>query len=161
VATPTRSAEPRRRLIPEWLLDALSNLEDLVYLAVALVLVGVAVASLYNTINNLINSSGAFATVVTNAVNGVLFVVIVLEIFRTLLAHLEGGGFQLRPFLIIGIISAVRQILLVGALSLSEQTTAFNHTVIELGVNAGVALVLVIALVLLKRTGMTSDLDED
>jgi len=78
VATPTRSAEPRRRLIPEWLLDALSNLEDLVYLAVALVLVGVAVASLYNTINNLINSSGAFATVVTNAVNGVLFVVIVL-----------------------------------------------------------------------------------
>jgi uncharacterized membrane protein (DUF373 family) len=161
VATPTRSAEPRRRLIPEWLLDALSNLEDLVYLAVALVLVGVAVASLYNTINNLINSSGALATLVTNAVNGVLFVVIVLEIFRTLLAHLEGGGFQLRPFLIIGIISAVRQILLVGALSLSEQSTAFNHTVIELGVNAGVALVLVIALVLLNRTGMTSDLDED
>jgi len=161
VATPTRSAAPRRRLIPEWLLDALSNLEDLVYLAVALVLAGIAVASLYNTINNLINSSGAFATIVTNAVNGVLFVVIVLEIFRTLLAHLEGGGFQLRPFLIIGIISAVRQILLVGAQSLSEQTTAFNHTVIELGVNAGVALVLVIALVLLNRTGMTSDLDED
>ncbi len=161
MATPTRSAAPRRRLIPEWLLDALSNLEDLVYLAVALVLAGIAVASLYNTINNLINSSGAFATIVTNAVNGVLFVVIVLEIFRTLLAHLEGGGFQLRPFLIIGIISAVRQILLVGAQSLSEQTTAFNHTVIELGVNAGVALVLVIALVLLNRAGMTSDLDED
>jgi uncharacterized membrane protein (DUF373 family) len=94
-------------------------------------------------------------------VNGVLFVVIVLEIFRTIVAHLEGGGFQLRPFLIIGVISAVRHVLLVGAQTLNNQTTEFNHAQIELGVNAGVALVLVIALVLLQRSGATSDLEHD
>ena len=158
------SSEPHevRRPLPPWLLDGLTTLEDLVYLTVALVLIGIAVAGMYNTVDKLIASNGQeFATVVTNAVNGVLFVVIVLEIFRTVVAHLEGGGFQLRPFLIIGVISAVRHILLVGALSLSNDSTIFNHTEIELGVNAGVALVLVIALVLLHRTGMTSDIDDD
>ena len=150
-----------RHPLPDWLIASLTTLEDLVYLGVALVLIGVATAGLYNVIDSLINSEGqSFGTVATNAVNGVLFVVIVLEIFRTLVNHLEGGGFQLRPFLIIGIISAVRQILLVGALSISNQTTEFTHTVIELGVNAGVALVLVIALVLLHRTGATSDIDD-
>ncbi len=154
-------SRPIRRPLPDWLLAGLTTLEDLVYLGVALVLLGIAIAGLYNVIDHLINSEGqAFGTVATNAVNGVLFVVIVLEIFRTLVDHLEGGGFQLRPFLIIGIISAVRQILLVGALSISNQNTAFNHTVIELAVNAGVALVLVIALVLLHRTGATSDIDD-
>jgi len=69
------------------------------------------------------------------------------------IAHLEGGGFQLKPFLAIGIISAVRHILLVGAKSLSgAHDTLFNHTQIELGVNASVALALVIALVLVRRS---------
>jgi uncharacterized membrane protein (DUF373 family) len=94
-----------------------------------------------------------FADRITSAVNGVLFVVIVLELFRTVIAHLEGGGFQLQPFLIIGIISAVRHILLVGARSLSnERLAVFNHTQIELGVNAAVALGLVVALVLVRHS---------
>ncbi len=141
---------------------ALILTEDAVYLGVALVLVGVAVASLYNTVHDLVSSNNHFAQTVTAGVNGVLFVVIVLEIFRTVLAHLEGGGFQLRPFLIIGIISAVRHILLVGAVAVSNDTTSqFNRAQIELGVNAGVALVLVIALVLLHRGGAVTDRDED
>jgi uncharacterized membrane protein (DUF373 family) len=148
-----------RRPVPAWLLSGLGTLEDIVYLGVSLVLVGVAVAALYETTRTLVTSNQAFAEAVTTAVNGVLFVVIVLEIFRTLLAHLEGGGFQLRPFLIIGIISVVRHILLVGAVASATGNTGFDHAQIELGVNAGVALVLVIALVLLHRSGATSDMD--
>jgi uncharacterized membrane protein (DUF373 family) len=140
---------------PRWLLAGLSLTEDAVYLGVALVLIGVAVAALYNTVHDLLNSNAHFAQTVTAGVNGVLFVVIVLEIYRTVLAHLEGGGFQLRPFLIIGIISAVRHILLVGAVAVSNENNQFNHAQIELGVNAGVALVLVIALVLLHRRGVS------
>jgi uncharacterized membrane protein (DUF373 family) len=155
---PPASARARRET-PRWLTVALTGVEDLVYLGVGLVLIGIAAAALYNTVTSLIESHDTFATAVTAAVNGVLFVVIVLEIFRTVVAHLEGGGFQLRPFLIIGIISAVRHVLLVGAQSLSNRSTAFNHAQIELGVNAGVALVLVVALVLLHNSGATSDID--
>jgi uncharacterized membrane protein (DUF373 family) len=160
MASPPASPPTRAgRETPRWLTTALTAVEDLVYLGVGLVLIGIAMAGLYHTVSDLVGTSQSFATAVTNAVNGVLFVVIVLEIFRTVVAHLEGGGFQLRPFLIIGIISAVRHVLLVGAQSLSNQSTAFNRAQIELGVNAGVALVLVIALVLLQRSGATSDLD--
>ncbi len=89
--------------------------EDILYAAVALVLVGIAVALLYETLHDLFTEEHiTFARRVGDAINGVLFVVIILEIFRTVLAHLEGGGFQLVPFLIIGVISAVRHILLVG-----------------------------------------------
>jgi uncharacterized membrane protein (DUF373 family) len=162
MAAPGRpNALPRGKESPGWLLGVLTTFEDVVYLVVALTLIGIAVAALYNTIQEMVDSSTPFAVTVTNAVSGVLFVVIVLEIFRTLVAHLEGGGFQLMPFLVIGVISGVRHILLVGALSISTGNEAFNHAQIELGVNAGVALVLVIALVLIHRSGMTSDLERE
>ena len=158
-ASTKQSPPPRGRESPAWLLTVLTTFEDLVYLFVALSLIGISVAALYNTIHDLLDSNAAFAVAVTNAVSGVLFVVIVLELFRTLVAHLEGGGFQLMPFLIIGVISAVRHILLVGALAISN--AQFNHVQIELGVNAGVALILVIALVLVHRSGMTTDIETE
>jgi uncharacterized membrane protein (DUF373 family) len=140
----------RRR---SWLIAALVFAEDFIYAAVAGVLVAIASVLLYHTVADALSTDAVFSERITAAVNGVLFVVIVLELFRTVIAHLQGGGFQLRPFLIIGIISAVRHILLVGARSLSSETDkTFNHTQIELGVNGGVALVLVIALVLLIRS---------
>ena len=149
-----RDSANRRRLV-----FGLSLAEDLLYAAVALVLVGVAVALLYQTIHDVFTHDGiSFIRRINDAVNGVLFVVIILEIFRTVLSHLEGGGFQLVPFLVIGVISAVRHILLVGTEALQGQTQrVFEHTQIELGVNALVALVLVIALVLIRRSPSGSD----
>jgi hypothetical protein len=71
---------------------------------------------------------------------------------RTIVARLEGGGFQVQPFLVIGIISATRDILTVGAeLSLTgAQTPAASHHD-GTGVNAGAVLALSIALVLVRR----------
>lgn len=149
-----RESANRRRLV-----FGLSLAEDVLYAAVALVLVGVAVALLYHTIEEVFTAEHlSFVRRINDAVNGVLFVVIVLEIFRTVLAHLEGGGFQLVPFLVIGVISAVRHILLVGTEALEGQTQrVFEHTQIELAVNALVALVLVIALVLIRRSPSGAD----
>ena len=45
---------------------------------------------------------------ITRAVNSALFIVVVLELVRTIVARLEGGGFQ--ASLVIGIISATRDI---------------------------------------------------
>ena len=85
-----------------------------------------------------------FAVTITRAVNSALFIVVVLE--------LEGGGFQLQPFLVIGIISATRDILTVGAeLSLVGEQTPLVRTMTELGVNAGVVVALSVALVLVRR----------
>lgn len=87
------------------------------------------------------------------AVNSVLFIVVILELLRTIVARLEGGGFQLQPFLVIGIISATRDILTVGAeLSLTGGSgPPLGRSMTELAVNAGVVLSLAVALVLVRR----------
>jgi uncharacterized membrane protein (DUF373 family) len=155
---PPQTGTHPSRALPKVALRLFVAVEDGIYVAVAAVLVALAAVLLYRTVADALTSNQPFAGTITTAVNGVLFVVIVLEIYRTVVAHLEGGGFQLVPFLVIGIISAVRHILLIGAQSISaEKGTAFAHAQIELGVNAAVALGLVIALVLLSRSGVSTD----
>ena len=136
---------------------AIEQIEVLVHYAVAILLLVIAAIVLYRTVDHLIVSRHDFALQVTNGINDVLFVVIVMELLRTVVAHLGTTDFQLKPFLIIGIISAVRHILTVGArLSLSGEgnATAFRHSQIELGVSAAVVLALSIGLVLISRPGV-------
>ena len=104
------------------------------------------------------------ATRITNVTNGVLFVIIVLEILTTVVAHFDFGGFQLKPFLIIGIISAVRHILTVGAqesLVGAESSVGFRRAQAELGVNAAVVLALVVGLILVRKTDIDDNQDAD
>jgi uncharacterized membrane protein (DUF373 family) len=133
--------------------------EDLIHYAVALVLLAVAGIVLYHTAYDLATTNVRFDVAATTAINGVLFAIIVIEVMRTVVAHFERGGLQLQPFLIIGIISAVREILTVGArLSLHEPTPALVHTaLLELGVNAAVVVGLALALVLIRRLAGIGD----
>lgn len=140
--------------------------EDIIHYGVAVVLMIVAAIVLYRTTYDLITTKEAFAQAATTAVNGVLFAIIIMEVMRTVMAHFDRGGLQLQPFLIIGIISAVREILSVGAhLSLSSSghdgsVSATHLALLELGVNAGVVVGLAAALVLVRRlAGMRDERD--
>ena len=146
---------PSSRRARRPLLAAVEALEDIVHYAVVVILLAVAGVVLWHTGTELLGEHHEFATRVTEAINGVLFVIILMELLRTVLAHFEGGGLQLQPFLIIGIISAVRHILTIGArLTLKGEgsDSAFRHSQVELGVEAGVVLALAIGLVLIRRT---------
>lgn len=131
--------------------------EDVIHYGVAIVLMIVAAVVLFHTAYDLFTTHQAFAQAATTAVNGVLFAIIIMEVMRTVLAHFDRGGLQLQPFLIIGIISAVREILSVGAhLSLEsgarDGTASTVHlALLELGVNGGVVVGLAAALVLIRR----------
>jgi uncharacterized membrane protein (DUF373 family) len=145
-------------------LAALDLIEDMVQFVVAAVLVAVAIVALYNSVSDFFQSTSAFATRVTDVTNGVLFVIIILEILSTVVAHFDYGGFQLKPFLIIGIISAVRHILTVGAqesLVGGESAVAFRRAQTALGVNAAVVLALVVGLILVRRTDVDDNQDAD
>jgi len=134
---------------------ALVHVQDLAYYAIAVILLVLAAGALVHTVVDFMVHDEVFAERVTGVVNGVLFVVIVLELLRTVLAHFENASFQLKPFLIIGIISVVRHILTVGAeLSLREDrgSDLFHRADVELGINALVVLALVIGLVLVRET---------
>ena len=133
-----------RGKIPRSVLRILVRAESVMFMAIAVALVVIAVV--------VFARGEQFAVTITRAVNSALFIVVVLELVRTIVARLEGGGFQPQPFLVIGIISATRDIRTVGAeLSLVGEQTPLVRTMTELGVNAGVVVALSVALVLVRR----------
>jgi uncharacterized membrane protein (DUF373 family) len=135
----------------------IDRVEAVAHYVVALMLLAIATIVLYQSALHLIDNRNHFAVQVTQGINDVLFVVIVLELLRTVLAHLETNDFQLKSFLIVGIISAVRHILGVGArITLTGTSTheAFVRAQIELGVGAGVVLALALSFLLISRTGL-------
>jgi uncharacterized membrane protein (DUF373 family) len=140
-------------------LSVFNAAEDLTHYAISLLLAVMAVYVLYHTTVQFTQTGATYATRTTDVINGILLVIIVTEILRTVLAHFEHEGFQLQPFLIIGIISAVRHILTLGAeLSVGGAPgSTFQHTQIELGVSAGVALALVIGLLLVRSSDAGKD----
>jgi uncharacterized membrane protein (DUF373 family) len=144
-----------------WVIGMVQVSEDLVHYAVALVLVGVAGLVLVKSVLDMFDSTDDFPQLVTKVINSILFVIIVMEILRTVVAHFDDAGLQLKPFLIIGIISAVRHILTVGAresLGAVDTVSAehFRQAQMELGVNAAVVIALVLGLVLVWRSEATS-----
>lgn len=100
-------------------------------------------------------SEGAGATAIINFVSDLLLTLIILEVMGTVVRYLQVRATSLKPFLIIGIISATRGVLAVGArLSVggTEVTVeGFRHSMIELVVNAAVIIALGVTLWLIGR----------
>lgn len=88
-------------------------------------------------------------------ISDLLLVLIILEVLGTVINFIKKGDTSLTPFLFIGIISAVRGILSIGAkLSIGGeriQAAEFNHAMIELGVNAAVILAIGITIKLVEN----------
>ncbi len=95
----------------------------------------------YYALQNLVNPSRGS---VINLVNDVLLALIILELLWTVLRFLKKQKFLLGPFLSIGIIAAVRRILLIEA-----QTSTMEHVPVEklyeIGLSAVVILILMVA----------------
>ena len=137
---------------------ALHRSVDAVQYGVALVLLLIAVVVLVRTVGDFLGSQSSYPQSLISAIDGVLIVIIVVDVLRTVLTHFEGSGFPLRPFLIIGIISAVRDILSVSArLALQGPVSGagFERLAIELGVSSAVALSLAGAMVLTRISDRT------
>ncbi|HTN42342.1 MAG TPA: phosphate-starvation-inducible PsiE family protein [Nitrospiria bacterium] len=81
--------------------------------------------------------------------NDLLLVVILLELFRTVINFLKSRTISLEPFLHVGIIAAVRRLLTIGAemtLRGDISETRFNQYLLDALVSIGIILALVIAL---------------
>jgi uncharacterized membrane protein (DUF373 family) len=129
-------------------------IEDWFHLVLTVILFGVAIGALVFTLVRLFTTEPFFPNGMLQAVNDVLFIVIILEIARTVIARFKDGFYQLSRFLIIGVIASVRHILSVGSsltLSGTKTTEAFDRGIIELAINAVIVLALVLAILLTQR----------
>lgn len=93
------------------------------------------------------------ASAIIRLVSDLLLVLIIMEVLGTVIHYLRSRATSLQPFLFIGIISATRGILSIGArLSVEAVSTSeFYHAMIELGVNALAILALGITSKLLGK----------
>ena len=98
---------------------------------------------------------GHVAQAIIEIVSGLLLVLIIMEMLGTVMHYLQVHTTSLRPFLFIGIVSATRSILSIGARlsveGLNLSSTDFTHAMIELGVSAAVIVALGITLKLLGK----------
>lgn len=130
-------------------------IEDIFHVVLAALLVIIAVGALGVTVWRLVTTQPFFPTGMIQAINDILFIVIILEIVRTIIARFTDGVFQLQNFLVIGVIAAVRHILTVGAsltLEPDKPQQAFERGLLELGVNTLIVLGLVIAIYLARAS---------
>ncbi len=144
--------------------NLLEKADSLIYAIVGIsFLVGALFALIYSfwdfseMITAAINkgNTAGIATAVIQFVSGLLLVLIIMEVLGTVVHYLKSHATSLRPFLFIGIVSATRSILSIGAkLSVGNEsglTPTFESAMIELGVSALVILALGITLKLLGR----------
>jgi uncharacterized membrane protein (DUF373 family) len=100
-----------------------------------------------------ITAQSVVAGAIIKLVSDLLLVLIIMEVLGTVIHYLKAHATSLRPFLFIGIVSATRGILSIGARLSVEHVTGqdFTSAMIELGVSAAVILALGITLKLLGK----------
>ena len=108
---------------------------------------------IYSCVTFVQNLQDDFPLDLITFINDLLLVLIILEVLGTVRSYLETSTTSLEPFLYIGIISATRRILAIGAQTTlgKVKNESFNHLMIDLGVNGGVVLALAVALFLFGR----------
>ncbi|WP_447970090.1 phosphate-starvation-inducible PsiE family protein [Nitrospira sp. M1] len=88
-------------------------------------------------------------------INDLLLVIILLELFRTVLGFLQSERVRLEPFLHVGVIASVRKILTTGA-ELSHikgiPKETFYHYLMDLGLHVVIILVLMLSLYLVRKS---------
>lgn len=150
----------------------LDKWEDAAFVLVAVFLLLAAMVMLGHSVAGVrhLSTSSIFLFV-----HDLLFVMIILEIFGTVIAYLRDRRISIRPFLFIGIIFAIRKILMVGAKltaggedghaavqsGTAETAMAavagpwyqdtFLREMVEMGVGAVIVLLLVFAYYILAR----------
>jgi uncharacterized membrane protein (DUF373 family) len=146
------SAAPRRHGLSRFTDPLIANLDRALYLMVALLLMLAAMLFvIYSLFHFLGDAPDDLGLAVIELINDLLLVLIMLEVLGTVRSYLATGSTSLRVFLYMGIISAIRHILSIGAqTTLGERIDReeFRHLMIDLSVNSGVVLVLALALYL-------------
>jgi len=164
------------------ILGWLDKSEDATFILVAVFLLLAAIVMLGHSVAGIRHLS---TSSIYLFVHDLLFVMIILEIFGTVVAYLKDRRISIRPFLFIGIIFAIRKILMVGAKLSAGPTDGhggeageaaqavasavtqpwhndiFFREMIEMSVGAVIVLLLVVAYYILAKVRTANNVDEE
>lgn len=162
VVTP---ASPAARQADEgarrWIARAFSRVEDAVYIGLGVLLAGSAIALLVvggmDFVRYLLD--GSLATNVIALLDRILLILMIVEILYTVQVSFREHSLVPEPFLLVGLIAAVRRLLVLTAefsKLLEQGQDAFRNSMIELGLLTGMIMALVASLLMLRRRGGTA-----
>jgi len=126
----------------------------ILHLVVFMMLVVAAILIVVDSISNFHNSNFSLLTLINNA----LLLLIIKEIIWTVLRFLKQEKFSLSPFIYIGVISSVREILFLGIKNSIEKNTGLNLS-LEILINAVVVFLLVLSYYLFKKARILAGQD--
>lgn len=139
--------------------------EDVVYIALALLLVACAGSLIVGGVGAFVSSlrAGASAAEIVFVLDRILLVLMVVELLYTVKVSFQEHALVPEPFLIVGLIAATRRILIVTAQlavfveKSNTDESAFRHAMWELGLLTVMVVALVASLLMLrKRTTLAS-----
>ncbi|MEK6791621.1 MAG: phosphate-starvation-inducible PsiE family protein [Deltaproteobacteria bacterium] len=131
-----------------WINKAFVIIDDVILLLVAIGIIAVAILLLIEAATDFIDFSKHS---ISHIVSDLMFVLIIMELFRQVLRQINRHTFSLNPFIYIGVIASIRGILLTQ-MKLGLGEAEWQSGVLQLLVHAAIVLVLVISLsVYLKR----------
>jgi uncharacterized membrane protein (DUF373 family) len=129
--------------------------ERFVLTLIAFVLVVLAMLLLINNVVLLYHAvmDGKLGDASVEILDGVLLVMMTMEIVYTVTLSLETRKLVAEPFLVIGIIAAIRRTLVITAESTRLETNpeAFRSTLLELGLLAFIVAVMAAAIYIFRR----------
>jgi uncharacterized membrane protein (DUF373 family) len=133
--------------------EAITRTEGVIYLLIGALLIFAAGYTVVGTVADVINGSDSRPVTDTGVfvLERVLLIFIIAELLYTLRLVDIGGRILVEPFLFIGLIAVVRRILIITA-ELEGPTShqQMDDLLIQIGALGGLALVLALALYLLR-----------
>ena len=134
----------------------LKGAESLVLTLIAIVLVVLSVVLLVSGVVTMVVDimNGSIVDAGVEILNGVLLVMMIMEIVGTVTMSLESHSLIAEPFLIIGAIAAIRRMLVITAESTKLELTnpdAFRSLLMELGLLALIVVAMAVAIFILRR----------
>lgn len=135
-----------------------SIIEDIVYLGLGLLLAGIVLALLVAGFISFGRSalSWSVGTNIIGLLDHVLLILLIVELLYTVQVSFREHGLVPEPFLLVGLISVIRRVLVLTAefgAKQAKQEEISPSLVLELAVLAGLILALAISLVLLRKKG--------
>ena len=133
---------------------ALGFLEDVVYWAIAVVLVIGSIALLVAQFNTMLGLRNAPAkTVMLEVLDGLLLIFIFVELLYAVRSCLRSREIVAEPFLIVGILACIKEIVVlsVEAATLLKQGPEFSRAIVEVAVLGVAVLVLAVAAYVLRE----------
>lgn len=147
--------DERRQPVARPVDRVLNVAENLVYAGAGLLLALAAAAVVGTVAVDLVRSVGrGVQMAVTDALDGLLLAFILLELLAAVRATITERQLVAEPFLVAGIIASIKEIIVVALSATKSRGTdaaAFDDSVVQIGVLAGVVLLLSVATFLVRR----------